>query len=355
MIHLLTGADERFSPGLLVTASSALLAIDSSTPVTIHVMDGGLRRQSVDDLWSVCLAINPNCEIQIVRVETARFQTFRPGLRNSRMYYARLHMGSFLSASRVIYLDSDILVLSDLAALWRQPMNGKTVLACGDRTYAQLGEDCPWPLDPGERSLPYFNSGFMVVDLDKWREGNLEEQALELAAGPTSYQWHDQTILNYVLRGRIEILEQGLNWQYESLPSGGIRDFNLHYSTGRKPWSYWGLDARFRIWRAFYSAADKSTLGLFLERREATGLAYGLLEGTIRRRRELRLCYLAGILFQRKFAHGQKKAALDGLYDYYATGLGSPSGDRDVNPQDPVITEIMQKLQHPRQSGPANH
>ena len=355
MIHLLTGADERFSPGLLVTASSALLAIDLSTPVTIHVMDGGLRQQSIDDLRTVCLAINPMCEIQIFRVETARFRTFRPGLRNSRMYYARLHMGSFLSASRVIYLDSDILVLSDLAALWRQPMNGKTGLACGDRTYVQLGEDCPWPLDPGERSLPYFNSGFMVVDLDKWREGNLEKHALELAAGPTSYQWHDQTILNYVLRGRIEILEQSFNWQYESLPSRGIRDLNLHYSTGRKPWSYWGLDARFRIWRAFYSANGKNPLGLFLERCEATGFAFGLFEGSIRRNHGLRRGYLAWVSFRRRLAQGRQKAALDGLYDYYATGLGSSSGDQDVNPRDPDVAEIMQKLQHRHQRGTVNH
>lgn len=262
------------------------------------------------------------------------------------MYYARLWMGSLISAERVIYLDSDIVVLSDLSLLWERPMGGRISLACGDRSFANLAEDCPWPLDPPERTFPYFNSGFMLVDLEKWRADGLEKKALDLAAGAASYQWHDQTVLNYLLRGKVEIIEQTLNWQAETLPSESLDRLHIHYSTGRKPWSYWGLDSRFRIWRAFYSATGKDPLRLLLSRRETSGLILGLVEGTIRRNHWVRRLYVSWLSTLLQIQDGPQKAAIAGRLAYYSTGLGSPSGDSDIRQHNPVVSAIKQRFQN---------
>jgi lipopolysaccharide biosynthesis glycosyltransferase len=76
----------------------------------------------------------------------------------------------------------------------------------------------------------YFNSGVLLVDLVRWREENCGKRCLEFSRTNTLPTiWHDQTMLNAVLKGRVFSL--GQEWNLMAYPS------IVHY-TAAKPWLY---------------------------------------------------------------------------------------------------------------------
>jgi lipopolysaccharide biosynthesis glycosyltransferase len=94
--------------------------------------------------------------------------------------YARIYLADLIPATvkRVIYLDSDLVVVDDIGKLWEVNLKNK-VLAAPEYCHANFTKyftDAFWS-DPSfsrtfeGRKPCYFNTGVMVVDVDKWREG----------------------------------------------------------------------------------------------------------------------------------------------------------------------------------------
>ncbi|KAL1358421.1 hypothetical protein HN51_003695 [Arachis hypogaea] len=92
--------------------------------------------------------------------------------------YARIYLADALpdDIGRVIYLDSDLIVVDDIAKLWNVDMEEKVVAApeyCNANFTTYFTEEF-WK-DPelsktfeGKKAC-YFNTGVMVMDIEKWR------------------------------------------------------------------------------------------------------------------------------------------------------------------------------------------
>lgn len=340
-VHIVTGADEGFTPGLLVTLASALVSLPPESPASVHVLDGGLAAATVARIRKMAERVRPGCRVGFFPVDARQFEKFRPGVRNSRMYYVRLLMGSLVPADKAIYLDADVVVLGNLADLWETDMGGKMVLAAQDRKIRFLHEDCPWTLDESTREAPYFNTGVMVVDLKRWRAEHIESRALELAgkAGERG-RWYDQTVINYLLPGGIGLLPETWNWQKESFSE---KADIVHFTTGKKPWLFHGPDVRFRAWRAFHTFAAGTSP--FYNPRAVPGLFFGLFETLVRRSPRLRNAYV--LLLEhllRTTRSPEKKQAIAGSIAYFTKGQGGPAGDPAASPRHPALAEIRASL-----------
>ena len=269
------------------------------------------------------------------------------------MYYARIGMASLLAdVERAIYLDSDTLVMGDLSQLWNTDSSGAIVMACRDRKVTRLSEDSPWPLAPTEENLPYFNSGVMLVNLAKWRAENIEQQCLDLIAKPAGpYRWWDQTILNYLLKDRIESLSSEWNWQSAEVPTRAEKPIQiLHYTTGTKPWLYWGDSFRFKAWRSCYRACTESPLLLFLQSGSQRGLVNGLFDGLLERSRILRHLYINLLKVSLKLSGNKEGAA---LLEQKTRFLTSPRKHRDLKNEEQLLKKFKQELRarmQPRQA-----
>ena len=349
MYGLTHGAEEigkalfRFAAGLLVTVASALLSLPPERPATVHILDGGLTPATIRRLEKLAGRIHQRSRLTYHTVKEEKFAGFKAGLRNSRMYYARLGIGSLVAADRAIYLDSDVVVLGELAGLWDLDMGGKMILAVGDRKIPQLRMDCPWPNPDPE--VPYFNTGVMLVDLRSWREEDAGTRAMKLAGEVgEKCQWYDQTVINYMLAGRIGKLPEEWNWQREILPAD--RDtFAIHFTTGKKPWLYRGPDARFRIWRAYYEFAAGSSLPLFLNHEALPGVFFGLFETLLRRWPALRRAYVRLLeILVWTIRDARKKRSIAGTIAYYTTGPGGPAGDSGSARDDAVVAKVRWRL-----------
>ncbi len=71
---------------------------------------------------------------------------------------------------------------------------------------------------PDASDHAYFNAGVMLIDLDAWRACGIERELLELLSrDPKRFRWWDQTAMNFLLRGRVEIVQPRWNTWAEAL------------------------------------------------------------------------------------------------------------------------------------------
>jgi lipopolysaccharide biosynthesis glycosyltransferase len=342
-IHIVTGGDLRFLSGVQVTLSSALIGIPEEASVVVHILDGGLGNDARNNLQELAQRCHRQVQIVFHVVPKSSLEAFAPGPGNSRMYYARIGMASLMNdVKRVIYLDSDTLVLADLSQLWGTDSKGAIVMACKDRKVSKLSEDSPWPLSPEEANLPYFNSGVMLVDLNQWRSEQIEKQCLDLITRPSGlYSWWDQTILNHLLRGRIQFLSQEWNWQSEEEPDSDTPPRVLHYTTGLKPWVYWGSAFRFKAWRKCYKAYVGSPARLFLKNGSWRGFINGLFDGLLDNSPPIRGLYLSYLKVSHKLSGSKERAS---LLDQKIRFLNSPHESRDRKNEEQLLKEFNRRI-----------
>jgi lipopolysaccharide biosynthesis glycosyltransferase len=344
-IHIVTAADERFAHGLTVTVASALVSIPPERPTTVHILDGGLTPRTIGRLEKMAERIHKGSRLAFYPVKEEKFAGFKAGIQNSRMYYARLGIGSLVPADRAIYLDADVVVLGGLPQLWELDMQEKMILAAEDRKILRLREDCPWPLPDPAGDAPYFNTGVMLMDLRKWRQAGAESRAMKLAGDAgEKCQWYDQTIINYMLQDRIGKFPAAWNWQFEALPEDGAVQA-IHFTTGKKPWLYRGPDARFRIWRAYYEFVEGFSLPIFLQRDARPGLLHGSIETLLRKMPALRAVYvrmLEAMLRSKK--DGEKARQIAGTIAYFTTGPGGRPGDSALARDRAVVLRVREHL-----------
>lgn len=166
--------------------------------------------------------------------------------------FARIFLPVILpeTIKKIIYLDGDIAVNGSLEGLWDIDLPedcplGGIIDSCG--TSVSYREVVKMPL-----SLPYINSGILLMNLDVWRKENLTAKAAECAIA-NKFPFLDQDTLNYLLQGRIMLLPVKYNvqtlflfndetkWNVEYSYLNEIREavknpVIVHYVSANKPW-----------------------------------------------------------------------------------------------------------------------
>lgn len=140
---------------------------------------------------------------------------------------------------RVLYLDADIVVTGDISDLLHIDMSQHPLAAALEPSLDESPEfRKKINLD---QSIPYFNSGVMVLNLDRWRSENIGRRALDfLTAHPEYIVFHDQCALNQIIRGNFLILSK--EWNFRTHLDASIERAKhariLHFSSENKPWLF---------------------------------------------------------------------------------------------------------------------
>jgi lipopolysaccharide biosynthesis glycosyltransferase len=159
----------------------------------------------------------------------------------SRDMYSRYILPDLLEdKDRVLYLDSDTLITGDIAELYNTKLGNN--LAAGVRDIGITKDDLQGyaknlGLDDGQ----YFNSGVLLLNLDKMRKENVTKKLIEETDRLSDKLQHpDQDIINLVMRDKIGELPNIWNYQDEDrrLDPGILKDSKIiHYTTAIKPWN----------------------------------------------------------------------------------------------------------------------
>lgn len=170
--------------------------------------------------------------------------------------YARNYLADLLEpcVRRVIYLDSDLVVVDDIAKLWTTNLGSRTIGApeyC-HANFTKYFTARFWSDDRHagtfEGRMPcYFNTGVMVIDLVKWRRLGFTkriEKWMEIQKSDRIYELGSLPPYLLVFAGNVAQIEH--RWNQHGLGGdnvkGSCRDLHpgpislLHWSGSGKPW-----------------------------------------------------------------------------------------------------------------------
>jgi len=264
VIDIVLCGDRGVLRGLAVTARSALE--NATGPVRLNLITSGIGlrdQEMLRDSWR-----HAHCAgVRFASIPASRLQKFRStGHLKSKAAYARYFIAEmFPDVARCIYLDADLLVLRDLREANDLDLGSNIAAAVRDVS-SRSGTPIP---DLRSRlglrePANYFNSGFLVLDLDAFRRLGLGEELSRLSIERfDALHAQDQDALNVVLEDRVLLI--GTEWnvsQYEKpMPVMG----NVVHLIGTvKPWH-----ARYRskfdepyyedpIFKTFYEILDRT-------------------------------------------------------------------------------------------------
>ena len=213
MLNTVFASDNNYVPHLGVAIVSLIKNNqDDFDKINIFVLDDGITSENKKRLDA--LVTNPNHVL--IFIKTKDLSDFKINLfgldrnfsENSFTCYSRLFVASLLpkDIDKVIYLDCDGLIIDSFKELWMMNITDYycgAVLDIGLNMKKYLGfklEDT------------YINSGFLLINLKKWREDNVEEKFIHfMVKNQNKFYKEDQGILNNVFRNQFLVLNPKYN------------------------------------------------------------------------------------------------------------------------------------------------
>lgn len=194
-ISILLSADENYARQCAVTVLSVLSNTAVPEKIHIYLLSPDLTDESKERIETVCTRFG--ARLSVVLVSLSQFKTL-PLLHEhfSLSNYSRL-LGPDLctNCDRFLYLDCDLIVLGDVAALFYADLFGMPLGAVPHVSLPyQSVFTSTFPVSDKDR---YFNSGAMVIDAVYWREHKVTDEIIKLAtAHADKLEFADQDPLN---------------------------------------------------------------------------------------------------------------------------------------------------------------
>ena len=192
------------------------------------------RKANVDIIF---LDVKEKYTIRFRQSEIKRFS-------RAMSYY--IFADELIHKDKILYLDSDTIINDDISIIYNEDISNYLIGAV-------LSEGVPMHyIKTIMQNDLHFNAGTVLINLQKYREQNIQSKCLELFNGPKIYMFQQEDILNILAEGQVKYLNPRYNMQWTSLFSpktieGPYNDmqlekedwenpFVMHYSGGCKPW-----------------------------------------------------------------------------------------------------------------------
>lgn len=160
----------------------------------------------------------------------------------SKTTYFRLFIPNlYPQYTKALYLDSDIVVLEDVADLYNTNMENYLVAAAPDdviqtiEVFQEYAEKVVGVADYRN----YFNAGVLLMNLDELRKFDFQEKFIYSLDKIKFSVAQDQDYLNRLCKGRVKIVDPNWNRMPIAREKENQGDIKLiHYNLAYKPWHF---------------------------------------------------------------------------------------------------------------------
>lgn len=208
--HIVYASDDRFAEILGVSLVSLYENCRDVEDLVVYIFDSGICAENRNKMESISRKYGRRAPVWIPAQDISNVLSLKVKTdRGSLSQYARLFVSSTLPVEldRVLYLDCDTVIMKSIRELWNLNLRGRTVGALMDAFSVHYRANIGL-----QRSDIMFNSGVMLIDLNRWKEQRVEEKLLEFIAGKNGkIQQGDQGALNAVLSRETYCFEPRFN------------------------------------------------------------------------------------------------------------------------------------------------
>ncbi|GAA0145562.1 glycosyltransferase [Lithospermum erythrorhizon] len=256
IIHVAMTLDSNYLRGTMAAVFSILQHSTCPENVAFHFL--WIRHEP--EVFSIINSTFPYLNFKVYRFDATRVRrliskSIRQAL-DQPLNYARTYLAYIIPyhVKKVIYLDSDLVMVDDIEKLWGVDLEGKVVAApeychANFTTYFTTSFWADKELNKTfeGRKPCYFNTGVMVVDVDKWRQGDYTQRVEDwmiIQKKKRIYQLGSLPPFLLVLAGNIKAINH--RWNQHGLGGDNIqgkcRSLHpgpislIHWSGKGKPW-----------------------------------------------------------------------------------------------------------------------
>lgn len=249
-VPIFFAVDDRYAPYLAVALSSLTENASPNFDYKVYVL---IDKLSEENRLKLKREERKNLSIEFVDVKAKLDSVGR--LLHLRDYYTQTTYYRFFipdlfpQYKRGIYLDCDILVLSDISRLHTMDLGTNLLGAVTDEVITRIevfGNYAEKVL--GVPRHEYFNAGILVMNLEEMRKCDIENKFVDMIGKIRFSVAQDQDYLNVLCHGRIKYLPLG--WNKTAFPDA-IRNSELHiihFKINWKPWHYDGVALGDEFW-----------------------------------------------------------------------------------------------------------
>ena len=196
--------DENYALNGAMAIYSASKNIAEDTRIDAYILDSGIRTVTRKRFERILR--RPNIELFWLKPNLDAIDHLPISPWTTKAANARLILPELLSdkTDKVLYLDSDMLVIGDVSELLDYPLEGKCLLACLDGKYptVQCSRASKVLTEMGlNPQTPYFNSGLLMINVKRWENMETTKRMAKLLEEKGVFFTHkDQDGLNFILQ-----------------------------------------------------------------------------------------------------------------------------------------------------------
>jgi len=228
-------ANGNYTQHVAVTIQSAI-ENNKDRDMEFHLIYSGLNR--VEEL--VKNANKNNYKLYLHEVEETDFEGYPISNHISYSTYYRFLIPKYVdeTVEKVLYLDSDLLVVGSLRELLDLDLEENYIAAGSDLYCEEIGKVV--------LGMPayynYFNAGVMMLNIKQIRKDDIFNKAVKfMLDNLDKIKWHDQDALNAVVDNKIVLLNEkwNLNSYYFNVENVDYKECDcriVHFTGPLKPW-----------------------------------------------------------------------------------------------------------------------
>lgn len=258
-IPIFFACDEGFVKYTMVSMKSIMENADRSRKYHIYILHMGITKAiqvkvlamadeefAIDfvDVTDKMRSIADKLPIRDYYSNTTYFRLFIPDM--------------FPQYRKALYIDSDTIVVGNVAELYDHKLGKLYAGVCPDRVVAQtdiLGDYVEKVL--GVKRARYFNAGVMLMNCSQFRENHLLDEFLEMLHIYLFVVAQDQDYLNLICKNQVLYMEPKWNAQVFGELACPEEEVGLfHFNMAAKPWHYEDCRLAEYFWKYAKMTAD---------------------------------------------------------------------------------------------------
>lgn len=219
---MLTSLVDHASDGYIYDIKVIHCGLSNQSKQTLKEFKGGNIKIWFHNVSAKLNSVKVNLDIRDYYSLTTYYRIFLPDL--------------FPFDDKAIYLDSDIVLLEDVANLFNVDIGSNLLGAVPDAAVQLVPEFVKYvETIVGVPHEQYFNAGVLIMNFKELRRQRIESAAIKLLSHVSFKVAQDQDILNFLCKGKVTILPA--RWNVMPIGEHTYDHALIHYNLIYKPWN----------------------------------------------------------------------------------------------------------------------